>query len=91
MSFSIMSPIKDEWIVIILDPPEAFQKCFQVSPHGTLLFAGAFFDSDDVLTSEQAQIKGIVLLIGAESKEEVLEQLKKDIYMESGIENQKKM
>lgn len=39
------------------------------------------------MTSEQQRIKRIMLLVCAESEEKVLEQLKKDICVGSGIDN----
>lgn len=105
MSTTTPPPQKHEYLVILPDHPGVLQTRLSVRPQhisgvkplaeaGTLLFGGAFFDADDVPTSDNSkgpQIKGTVLLAYAESKEEVLEQLKRDVYTESGVWNWEKV
>lgn len=86
---------KSEWIIILPDHPGVLQKRQQVRPDhlcnlkpnadaGLWTFGGAFSD-DHPPAGEAPNVKGSVMLAYADSKEQVLEELKKDVYCTSGV------
>ncbi|TGO35707.1 hypothetical protein BHYA_0149g00200 [Botrytis hyacinthi] len=71
----ILDGVPQDYFEVYLQYISGIKLFFEVKT----LFSGTLFDLDDVMTSEKSQIKGMMLLVCAESEEEVLEQLKKDV------------
>ncbi|TID15692.1 Dimeric alpha-beta barrel [Venturia nashicola] len=87
---------KIEWLVILPDQQGAIERRMQVRPShlanvkqdahsGFWLLGGAFFSDVPKEGERLPPIIGSAMLAHAETKEEVLEKLKKDVYSESEV------
>jgi len=92
---SSASPTKHEWIIILPDQEGVLEQRMKVRPNhlsglkprvedGFWTFGGAFLE-EVPKEGEGPKIKGSIMLALAESKEEVLKELKKDTYTTSGV------
>ncbi|KAL5118339.1 hypothetical protein ACEQ8H_003688 [Pleosporales sp. CAS-2024a] len=89
-------PGLQEWLVIVPDVPDALEKRLAARPDH---LQGLTKDRDDMWLWGGAMLeepiregdagppkmKGSAMLIGAKTREEVLERLKKDVYVEKGV------
>ncbi|KAK4690785.1 uncharacterized protein P7C71_g6085, partial [Lecanoromycetidae sp. Uapishka_2] len=86
---------KHEWIVILPDQEDALSRRMEVRPHhlkaltpavekGFWKLGGAMLD-EVPKEGEGPKINGSVMLALAESKEEVLDALKEDVYSKAGV------
>ncbi|GAB7365245.1 hypothetical protein MBLNU230_g6329t2 [Neophaeotheca triangularis] len=86
---------KHEWIVILPDSPNALSKRMEVRPQhianlkpsvdsGFTVMGGALLD-EPIKEGESPKINGSIICASAESREEIMENLKKDIYWETGV------
>ncbi|KAL6706165.1 hypothetical protein ACN47E_006081 [Coniothyrium glycines] len=85
-----------EWLVIIPDHAGALQKRLEARPlhleglkadsEETWLWGGAMLE-EPIRPGDTAppQMKGSAMLVGARTREEVLERVKKDVYVEKGV------
>ncbi|KAG2420649.1 hypothetical protein HFD88_000262 [Aspergillus terreus] len=89
-----MAP-KNEYLCILPDKPGALQKRLEVRPqhlegvkplveNGSVVVGGAMFDEHPA-AGQTPSFKGSMLMVVAESKEEVMELIRKDIYSTSGV------
>ncbi|KAL1305588.1 hypothetical protein AAFC00_007193 [Neodothiora populina] len=92
---------KHEWIVILPDNTDALEKRMSVRQShlsnltpdvesGLWLMGGATLD-EPPKEGEGPKINGSIMLALAETKEEVLEKLKGDVYSQSGVWNWEKV
>ncbi|TKA48979.1 hypothetical protein B0A54_01055 [Friedmanniomyces endolithicus] len=86
---------KQEWMVILPDRKDSLAARMKVRPDhlaalkpsvesGFFVFGGASLD-EPVKEGEGPKINGSVMVAVAESKEEVLDKLKADVYYTSGV------
>ncbi|KAF2142300.1 uncharacterized protein K452DRAFT_227008 [Aplosporella prunicola CBS 121167] len=94
-------PQKHEWLVILPDQPDALDRRLAVrqehlqtllspthTPQDFWLLGGAFMDASAPFPppdGETPKMAGSVMLALAESREEVLERLKADVYAREGV------
>ncbi|TKA66303.1 hypothetical protein B0A49_06944 [Cryomyces minteri] len=92
---STSGPAKHEWICILPDHEGALERRMEVRPDhlkalapnvdsGLILFGGGYMESVPA-EGEGPKIKGSVMLAYAESKEEVVQMLKNDIYSKKDV------
>ncbi|KAJ9642446.1 hypothetical protein H2199_004827 [Coniosporium tulheliwenetii] len=86
---------KHEWLVILPDKEGALEKRMKVRPEhlekvrpladaGLVPFGGAFL-SELPKEGEQPKLAGSAMIAVGESREEVVEMLKKDVYTREGV------
>jgi len=83
-----------EWLIIVPDFPEVLQKRLSVrgnhlaglkqDPENFWQLGGAMLE-EPVVEGETPKMKGSAMLCVAATKEEVLERMKRDIYVEGGV------
>jgi uncharacterized protein len=96
-SSATTTPQKYEWLVVVPDKPDTLPKRLEVRPthfanlnakieSGAMKMGGALLTEvpkDD--QPESLKFCGSTLVVLAESKEEVISMLSKDVYAESGV------
>ncbi|KAE9979642.1 hypothetical protein EG327_006940 [Venturia inaequalis] len=96
MATSSTSGKKIEWLVILPDREGVIERRMEVRPShlanvqqdadsGFWLLGGAYFSDVPKAGENPPPIIGSAMLAHAETKEEVLEKLKRDVYSESGV------
>ncbi|QDS76632.1 hypothetical protein FKW77_007947 [Venturia effusa] len=87
---------KMEWLVILPDQQDAIERRMEVRPthlanvmpdaeSGFWLLGGAYFSDVPVEGQNPPPIIGSCMLAHAETREEVLDKLKRDVYSEGGV------
>ncbi|KAF2771240.1 hypothetical protein EJ03DRAFT_325689 [Teratosphaeria nubilosa] len=92
---------KQEWLVILPDKPGMLSERMKVRPQHLegvkplakskfWVLGGATLD-EPIKEGEGPKINGSVMLGQADTKEEILEQLRKDVYMQNGVWDESKI
>ncbi|KAK5138237.1 hypothetical protein LTR08_003298 [Meristemomyces frigidus] len=92
---------KQEWMVILPDKPGMLSKRMEVRPDhlsnlkphvdsGFFVFGGASLE-EPLKEGEAPKINGSVMLAQADTKEEVLEAIRRDVYSKSGVWDESKI
>ncbi|KAF2863976.1 hypothetical protein K470DRAFT_254290 [Piedraia hortae CBS 480.64] len=92
---------KQEWLILLPDKPGILSERMRVRPdhlkniksdveNGVLVFGGAMLE-EPVKEEEDMKIKGSVMLVKADTKEEALKWVQKDVYSKSGVWDESKV
>jgi len=94
-SMSTTSKPRFEWLVMLPDKPNALAKRLEIRPthleniepdvqRGSVVLGGAYL-SEQPVEGQTPDMLGSAMIFVADSKEEVLERIKHDIYATSGV------
>ncbi|WPG98721.1 Hypothetical protein R9X50_00151500 [Acrodontium crateriforme] len=100
-SATAIMPATQEWMVILPDHAGVLEKRMKVRPdhlsnlkpnveNGFFVFGGARLD-EPIKEGEGPKINGSVMLAVADTKEEVMEKVRSDIYFTSGVWDESKI
>ncbi|CAK1362934.1 unnamed protein product [Cercospora beticola] len=92
---------KTEWMVIIPDHPNSLETRLRIRPNhlegikqkiqdGVVVFGGASLE-EPTKEGESPKMNGSAFLAVAETKEEIVELVKSDVYYKQGVWNAEKM
>ncbi|EWC45860.1 hypothetical protein DRE_04867 [Drechslerella stenobrocha 248] len=92
---------QNEWLVILPDKPDAVDRRLAVRPQhlkaalaraeeGTINFGGIMLH-EHMVDGEKPKFKGSIMLLQVPTKEDVLEIIKSDIYVENDVWDLEKM